>query len=276
MTVFDGHRTVWQWMFSAQAEGTITAAATTIHQYAGADVLLVKAMDGQAWMSQFDTVPTAISGSQALAAAIAEGTKAGITVVPWVVPHSLADAAAHAAVGPTLVVDLEPYTGFWTDSAANVSGYLAALHAGGVQNVFVSIDPRPSATAALAIDGWAHTVAGLLPQTYWTSFQRPYSECVGYVQTLQGYGVPVYPVLPFDATPSDASGFWQACLALGCTSPQLWRLGSADGAELHTFGQLAVKRTPPPFGDAERWQLEKFNVGGSGPADLIAWLEQFV
>lgn len=276
MTVFEGHRAVWEWEFSAEAEKTITAAAGVIRQYANADVLLVKAMDGGDWMSRWDASPAAIASAAALDAAVAEGQAAGITVVPWVVPHGLADAQAHAALGPTLVVDLEPYTSFWADTPANVAPYLAALTAAGVRNLFVSIDPRPSATALLAIDSWAKSVAGLLPQTYWTDFQRPYSECVGYVQTLQAYGVPVYPVLPFDATPADASGFWQACLALGCTSPQLWRLGSADGKELNTFGQLQVKRTPQPMTNDDLIQTERYLlVQPPDVAGAIAYLEPF-
>lgn len=122
-------------MFSAQAERTWTDALHTAQALAGAGVLLVKAMDGQQWMSDFDNAPAAIYGPKALRGLQQVGAAQGCSVVPWVVPHGRDDAAMHAALGEVLIVDLEPYPGFWTDSAGGVPLYLAGLRAGGVREV---------------------------------------------------------------------------------------------------------------------------------------------
>ncbi|HEY7293768.1 MAG TPA: hypothetical protein VH916_01960, partial [Dehalococcoidia bacterium] len=201
--LFDNQRALWLWMFSAQAERTWADALRTAQTLAGAGVLLVKAMDGQLWMSEFDNAPAAMYGLKALRGLQQMGAAQGCTVVPWVVPHGRTDAAAHATLGELLVVDLEPYPGFWTDSADGVPEYLAALRTGGVRELYVSVDARPQALATLGVASWAGETAGILPQTYWTDFELAPEGCLAQVAACARLGAPVVPVLPGDG----AAGF---------------------------------------------------------------------
>ncbi|HLZ69578.1 MAG TPA: hypothetical protein VKV26_06655 [Dehalococcoidia bacterium] len=244
-TIFDNRRAIFLWMFSAQAKRTWADALRTAQSLAGAGVLLVKAMDGQQWMSDFDNAPAAIYGPKALRGLQQMGAAQGCTVVPWVVPHSRADAAAQAALGEVLVVDLEPYAGFWTDAADGVPVYLAGLRAGGVRDLYVSLDPRPRALAALDAASWAGQTAGILPQTYWTDFGTAPEACLAQIAACARLGAPVVPVLPGDG----AAGFadlWPAARALGCGGVCGWRLGSMDAAALAAFAALDVAPPPDP------------------------------
>lgn len=279
-TVFDGQRTVWMWQYSAQGEQTIGAVAMTLTQYAKSSVLLIKAMSGSAWQSTFDTGANAISSLPHLQQTIADGAAAGITVIPWVEATGPGDAPAHAALGPTLVVDLEQPPNFWQADPSQIAGYLQALKAGGVANLFVCLDPRPAALQWAQFDSWHQLVAGLLPECYWPDFQRPYTESVPYVQNLIGYGLPVYPVVEFNSQPADLAAFWAACQAIGVGSGvSLWVLGDANAAQLGAFSGLAVKRTPAVPTNDDRVALDKLLMAeppGSQFPELITYAERFV
>ncbi|HEY8744876.1 MAG TPA: hypothetical protein VIU62_17440, partial [Chloroflexota bacterium] len=184
MNVFAGHRALWLHQFDQLGETSIEQIAATAKNYAGADIVMVKAMDGLTWMSNFDSSPNAISGLTKWRETVARGAAAGVTVLPWVVSNHRTDAESHAALGSIVVVDLEPYPGFWSgagvvrsehsasavnpwaDLAAGVPVYLADLRAGGVTGLHVSIDPRAGAETALNVAAWAGSVDGLLPQVY--------------------------------------------------------------------------------------------------------------
>ncbi len=277
MTVFDGQRAVWMWQFSAQAEKSVTVAATTLRQYAGASVLLIKAMSGQTWQSTFDHDQNAISGFDSLHAAIAEGQQAGVTVVPWVEATGPQDAPAHAALGDTLVVDLEQPPNFWQADPAQIAVYMQALRAGGVQNLFVCLDARAAALSWTQFDAWHQLVSGVLPMCYWPDFQRPYLECVRDVTALSKYGLPIYPVVEFNSQLQDLTAFWQSLPATAQAGCSLWVLGDANGAQLQAFSQLAVKRQPPPLTNDDLVQTERYLL--AQPPDVagaISYLQRFV
>jgi hypothetical protein len=144
-----------------------------------------------------------------------------------------------------LVVDLEPYPGFWADSADGVPAYLAGLRAGGVREIYVSLDPRPQALAALGAASWAAQTAALLPQCYWTDFGVAAESCLAQIVACARLSAPVVPVLPGDGAGSYA-GFWPAARALGCSGVCGWRLGSMDAAALAAFAALDVAPPPDP------------------------------
>ena len=249
LTIFDHHKALWMWEFSQQAEKSLPEACATAKNLAGADLLLVKAMDGVDWMSLYDPGGYAsLAQFQADAAAAAAG---GVTVVPWVVPHGAnpaGEAAAHAQLGPVLVCDVEPYPGFWTGSAANLPIYLQALRQGGVRELHISIDPRPAALAALGgagAGGWAPLVDGIHPQCYWTDFQQPALSVLPAIQNLST-AAHVYPVLPGDGAAADLADVWNAAVGAGCQGVSVWRLGSMTAPQLAGFANLAVPAPPPP------------------------------
>ncbi len=243
-SIFDGKRALFLWMFSAQAEHTWQEAIATARQLAGADLLLVKAMDGTQWMSDFDRAPGAIFSQKQLQQGIALAVQSGLTVVPWVVANRRNDAAMHAQLGPTLVIDLEPYPQFWEEDAEAAAGYLADLAAAGVSDLYVSIDPRQHALDSLGVASWAARVSGLLPQLYWTDFQQSALATLDLLAPLLALGCPIIPVLPGDGA-ADFLTFWTAAQAAGCPGVAAWRLGSMDTTALQAFRQLNPLRADP-------------------------------
>src|SRR4029077_16800448 len=120
------------------------------------------------------------------------------------------DATLHCglqSVGDgALVLDLEPYAGFWAGGDFNC--YLDNLTGYGPApddyQCWVSIDPRRIADGNVA--GWVTRVAGLMPQLYWPDFGQDPWACVGYlnqcIQLAGGDASRVIPVLSSAADPS--------------------------------------------------------------------------
>jgi len=251
MTIFDNAKALWQWEFSQQAEQTLADAAATAKNLAGATILLVKLMDGTDWMSLFD--PQGYSSLAQFQADAAAAQANGVTVIPWVVPHGqdpAGEAAAHAQLGSVLMVDLEPYRGFWTGPASGIPTYLQALRAGGVKEIHVSIDPRAAAVAAIGGYHVLDPADGIHPQVYWTTFQQPAADVVPMIQAIFEPGGPlVYPALPGEGTASDMAAVWTAAQGLGCDGVSVWRLGSMSSQQLAAFANLVMPAsTPPPQG----------------------------
>ncbi len=123
--------------------------------------------------------------------------------------------------------------------------YLRTLRAGGVQQIFASIDPRPAAVQALGVADLAGMVDGLLPEVYWPDFQQPAMSCLGLVRSLRALSPNIYPALPYDAAAADLAAFWEACRGIGCSGCSLWRLGAANAVQLQAFGALAVPAANP-------------------------------
>lgn len=250
MGVFDGHKAVFMFMFSSQAEDTIEKAAATARDLAGADVLLVKAMAGRTWEAAFDTGTGHIDSLATWQATVQRGAAAGITVVPWVESQSAADADLHAQLGPVLVCDLEQPPGFWAESPQGIPAYLDRLRSGGVRELYATIDPRPPALNYLAAPAWLGKLDGILPQMYWTDFEQPEGVIVPLLdQETQQWHAHVYPVFPYNAQPDDLQAAWQQARADGCTGVVLWRMGEANRQQLAAFSSLQLAPKPPDNND---------------------------
>ena len=250
MGVFDGHKALFMFMFSSQAEDTIEKAAATDLKLAAADILLVKAMAGQQWEAAFDTGQGHIDSLVTWQGTVQRGLAAGVTVLPWVEAQQLSDAAIHGALGPRLIVDLEQPPGFWMDNPANIPAYLDALRASGVNELYATIDPRDPALTYLNAPAWLGKLDGILPQMYWTDFAQPEGVIVPMldVETAQWHAH-VYPVLPYNAQPADLAAAWQQARADGCTGAVLWRMGEANIQQLQAFAALKLAPVPPTNND---------------------------
>ena len=282
------HRALWIHQMDQLGEKTIEEAAATALQYAGADTLLLKVFDQSDYMSTYDTAPDAVSSIQKFHALQQRAESAGVTLLPWVVPGNHTQAQVHGILAPSpVIVDLEPYKGFWQDTPNSIVTYLSGLRAADVEEVYVSIDPRSAAETALDLGSWAHLVDGLLPQLYWTDFQQAEASIVPQLdQELDALGVPVYPVYPYNASAFDLSAAWadaqQDYMPTGCS---LWRMGSATGQQLRNFASLALptKLTPRPQWDNNATiQTQRLLMGEStnnyqpDVAGAIAFLQRFL
>src|SRR5579862_453271 len=118
---------VWIHQFDALAETDLGAVSA---RWSG--VAYVKALDGVDWMNQFDQSPLAIHDPSGSPPAWTWSTQ---DWVPWTVPRGLDPAAegeltgAIAEVAGGVILDLEPYPGFWAGDEAAAAGFLAAYTA---------------------------------------------------------------------------------------------------------------------------------------------------
>ncbi|MHB8575376.1 MAG: hypothetical protein ACYDCQ_08595 [Dehalococcoidia bacterium] len=258
MSSLSERKSLWIHQYDQLAEASIASICATAVQYAASDVVLKKVFDGTAIMGPaIDHDALAIDSLGTWRAQVAEAAAAGVQLFGWVNATHHDQAGLHAEVGETIVVDLEPYAQFWQDGPGDVATYLSGLRAGGVQNLFVSIDPRASAESALGVAGWAAAVDGLLPQLYWTDFQQPEAVVGPLIDQLVGYGVEVIPVLPWDGSAADMTSAWNYAVGKGSTGVSLWRMGVAGLDALRAFGGLALpSRAVSPLDDVASLKRE--------------------
>ena len=273
-----GRKAIWIWEYSQQAEQQIEQVAETALQLAGCDTVLLKAMDGTDWMSAYDRGTGAIDGLETWQATVRRGAVAGINVLPWVVPHGqspASEAGLHVQLGQTLICDIEPYTGFFTAGPGNVPVYLAALREAGAGRIYASIDPRPSAIAALDVSSWASLVDGFLPQVYFTDFGGDPLDVIPMLGRVCALGKPVVPVLPGIAQAGDLRSVWALAQVLGCTGVSVWRLGSMNRDQLQAFAGLGMQSPSTDSGQAAalQWRITVAEKALAAAGELLAGVD---
>lgn len=286
--VLEQQRSVFIHQLDELGETSMAQIAQTLTGAAATEIALVKVMDGTGFMAAWDRSPLAIDSLATYEQRQAEAALAGLTLLPWVVANHQNDAAAHAQFGPRLVVDLEPgenQRNYWLDSPDKVDLYLRNLRAAGVSEIYVSIDPRGWAEAALSDGSWTPDCDALLPQLYWPAFEQPWQDVLPMLDSVIAYGRPVIPIIDYRSSGQDMQAFWSMAQARGCNASSLWVMGLADSAALQNFAQLSPHKpipvpppAPPPvtFDEAARWQLVKYIAGGSSVVDLKRWIGQYI
>lgn len=238
------NKSIWIWEWSQQAEKTPAEVAATLRTYCpSVKTVLVKCMDSDTWMKAYD--PLAPGNAQEWAVMRSDFESEGLECIPWVVAQQASDAASHVALcddaHTELVIDLEPYPGFW--QGGDFNAYLDKLIAFGPgadsYHAYVSIDPRPSAWQALNVDSWVSRIWSLMPQLYWPDFGENPWNCVGYWLECERTEKLTYPIYEFSATATDLSDFNEIIgPAPGENKPSLWRFGAATAAQLQAFEVL--------------------------------------
>jgi hypothetical protein len=230
---------VWQW------EGSTLMQAIQICKQYGFTGLLVKALDGASWMSQFDPSKDAIGsvGEVQWQAEIAH--LAGLYYFAWTNPlqDNLAVQAdqtaqiANACDG--VFLDVEPYNQFWGPNAPAglASSYMQAIR-DDAPDAFIALqpDPRPSALQAIRIDEWLPYCDAMAGQHYFSDFgSDPRAELALAVLLGHAHHIPILPTLP-----GNASGIWPTDLISAFPGFVVWRMGSTSTATLARLGVLPV------------------------------------
>lgn len=162
--------TAWLHQFDQQPAGDV------VEQVAGLGVhrVSVKALDGDTWMSSYDKSTSAISSASDLAQLEARLRGVGVELDAWVNVTSTTTLAASEswlailkAITGRLIVDLEPYVGFWGDDS-DVSAVARVLgspsFAGYRSRLGVTFDPRRANWVGL--DAVMNAVSWACPQVY--------------------------------------------------------------------------------------------------------------
>ncbi len=101
--------------------------------------------------------------------------------MPWTVPTAIdprregALAGRLASEAGAVILDLEPYAGFWRGTPADADAFLAAYRAETNAPLRISLDHR-RLRDGFPYPAFINAAAGFLPQVYWTDFRRSWSE----------------------------------------------------------------------------------------------------
>lgn len=235
---------LWQFDTVGSIEAVVQRALA-----AGCDAVLVKSHDALAWMAQYDRSPLAIRDTPSLLARRGELAAHGLRVVPWCVPSGVVDRHAEVALAAEvatalgeIVIDAEPYDGYWRDDWMGFRNYLQWLRQAAPNAiVHVTLDAPYRDYRTICVTQWADMVNGyLMPQDYWTTFREaPVRVLERSHRQLAPLGH-VCHVLPLAAAPEQYEEAQRVLLDMGADAVAGWAMHSATDVGLAAFGGLVL------------------------------------
>ena len=211
-TPFDGRLLWWHWRpDSVNVLARSSLALEVLERTPKAAGMIVKVAHGHTWQGpRTNNGPLAIHGPDDVANWAQSLAAHSLDLHIWATPVGAdpqreAMVVAQAANAPgvkSLILDVEPYEGFWQGDAAAVVQYMATLVASVSDDLHIgiSLDSRNvGKLRAIHFSSWiAVGIDSLHPQVYWHDFGLPFGialhECT---ETLanKAPALPIYPVL---------------------------------------------------------------------------------
>lgn len=233
---------IWQW------EGRTLQDAIAACKASGFTGLLVKALDGTAWMGGgIDPSPWALGSPAEVQAQADVAHLAGLYYFVWTNPLATGDlslqarltaAAANACDG--LFLDVEPYAQFWGPwRPVGMAGDFMLAVRNQAPNAFIALqpDPREAHLNEIRVLEWLLYCDALAGQHYWSDFRSdPVDELEYAMQLAARYSVPVLPTLPGNAPITSFPVNWIARFP----GFAVWRWGTTPPATLTMLGDVAV------------------------------------
>ncbi len=208
ITPYDGKIAVWLVHGDDVGEATIDELAQTLQTYAPAvNAVWVKTSDGADWMSKYDSKKSmAIDGPAAIDRWVNTLQKYGLEFHAWCVPRGInPDAEASLIVQAcqrpgvrSMILDVEPYQGFWTGGKAGVRPYMLKIRSAvpGSFHIGMSVDSRKAHYDEIFPVEWFPFVNSIHPQVYWADFSNTPQKALADAYDAWGqYGRPVIPAL---------------------------------------------------------------------------------
>ncbi len=271
-TPYDGKSAVWHWRGDSIGENSIDEIARNLKSYAPhVTSLFVKTSDytastGPQWMGYWDSKRSlAIDGPASIDKWVTTLAKYDIDFHAWAVPRGAdpineVNLIVQACLRPgvkSMILDVEPYAGFWMGGREGVRPYLTRIRRAipGSFHIGMSIDPRASHYEDIFPQEWFPFVNSIHPQSYWNTFGRAVDDVLDETYHVWGsYGRPVIPALDGDAdTTSMAAAFTLSTQVYKARGLSWWRMGTIGPAQFATISQPIsltstpdVPTTPPP------------------------------
>jgi murein DD-endopeptidase MepM/ murein hydrolase activator NlpD len=264
-TPYDGKIAIWHWKGDALPENTIEDVARNLKSVVPyVSQLWVKISDatattGAQWQGYWDTKRAlAIDGPSSIDNWVNTLARYGIEFHAWCVPKgtdvaketSIIIAACQRPGVKSLILDVEPYDGFWQGGASGVRPYMTAIRRAlpGSFHIGLSIDPRNSHYSEIAPQEWFPFVNSVHPQDYWATFRRTPEDVLNETYQVWGsYGRPIIPVLDADADPSDmTTAITLATQRHGAKGLSWWRLGTITPSGYKALNQPIAPGSPAP------------------------------
>lgn len=208
ITPYDNKVGVWLVQGADAGEETIDELAQTLLTYAPAvNAVWVKTSDGSDWMARYDTKPAMwIDGPAAIDRWVNTLQKYGLEFHAWCVPRGLdinaeTNLIIQACQRPgvrSMVLDVEPYNGFWAGGQATIRPYMLKLRSAlpGSFHIGMSVDGRRAHYNDIFPAEWFPFVNSIHPQVYWPDFGiSPQAALADAYAAWTSYNRPIFPVL---------------------------------------------------------------------------------
>lgn len=269
-TPYDGKIGIWHWKGDSIVEESVQALASSLKTWAPhVTQVLVKTSDGTQWQGVYDTDRAlAIDGPQSIKNWTQTLQANGMEFHAWAVPkgrdiNAEADLIIQTCQQPgvqSMILDVEPYTGFWEGGAEGIRPLMARIRKNlpGSFHIGLAVDPRRNHFDSIFPDQWFPFIDSVHLMIYWASFQRPVKEVVDEAfNTWRNYGRPLYAILQGNAAPTDMEQARQRSIEIyGSQGVTWWRhgvIGAASwpvinvpmiahqpGGDSGTFGRITI------------------------------------
>lgn len=275
-TPFDGKIGLWHFKGEVVGEKTIEDLAKTIKDYApAADAIYVKTSDGTNWQGRFDTkTAMAISGPDAIAKWVSVLNASSLEFHAWHVVKG-ADvkgeaekliATAKVSGVRSIILDVEPYDGFFKGSRQFVLDLMSQVRAGvgSSFHIGMSMDPRRAHYSPIFPDAWRPYISSLHPQVYWDSMEREPADILTETYVVWGnYGLPIYPVLQGSSSATAIKSAQDIARGVrGATGLSYWRLGVIGPIQFPVINKEKVEQELGPDRVLRRYGWEKIIAPG--------------
>jgi murein DD-endopeptidase MepM/ murein hydrolase activator NlpD len=259
-TPYDGKIGIWHWKGDSIVEETIPAVASTLKTWAPhVKQVWVKTSDGSRWQGAYDTDrDLAIDGTDSIKRWVQALEANGLEFHAWCVPKGrdvtaetdLIIAACQQAGVRSMILDIEPYAGFWQGGRDLIRPYMTrirqALPSG--FHIGMTVDPRRQHYDTIFPDEWFPFIDSVHLMAYWESFQRPVNDVIDEAfRTWGNYGRPLYPILQGDATPEEMAQARERSIEKhNAKGVSWWRLGVIGSAQWPAINVPVSAHEPEP------------------------------
>jgi hypothetical protein len=263
---------VWVWRFDVDGQPHDVRNTLAAHGLA----IILKTHEGDAWMSEFDKSPTAITGPEKVREMASYFESGGVPFHAWCVvqgkdPITEAQLCSQVldAGARSLTFDLEPSDGthYWQGDAQAALAFgqeLRRLKPNA--QLAVAPDGRPWQIDAVPTAEFATFCNEIQPQTYWQTFNgktnnRKMAEAGFFVGPegmtpelildastthLRPLGRPVRPIGQGTAGGQEWERFIRRSYELGLESVSVWRYGTTNGEAWPTLRAMPPAQPAPP------------------------------
>ena len=254
-TPYDGKMAIWHWKGQAIPESTMAQFIANVKRDApGAGAIFVKVGDGSSWQGTFDSGDMAVNGPSDVSRWVQALGLAGIDFHAWVVlkgvdidgEATIITQTANVPGVKSVILDVEPYEGYWQVGPERVSQLMQKVRAGVPDgfHIGIAIDPRRAHYKSVYPDEWHPFIDSVHTMSYWRTFRRSVENTLQETyEVWGGYGKPLYPILQGSATVQEQKDAVSlATTQYNAKGLSWWRYG--------TIGQYdAVNLTLPAMDD---------------------------
>jgi hypothetical protein len=256
---YEGQIGLWHWKGSVIAAKTVDELADSVRMFnPEMKHLFLKTSDGATWQGAFDTSALAINGPGDVDDWVRALAVKGMVTHVWATVHGTdidgeAEKIIAAGTRPgvvSVILDVEPYTGYWQGGRSAIRPLMERLRAGLGADYHIGLctDPRPQHYNTVFPAEWQPFVNSVLPMCYWTTFQETPEETLATAfATWSGFGKPIYPILQGAAPATEIAAACKiATEKHGAKGVSAWRLGVIAPQSMAAFRLKAEEPPPPP------------------------------